>query len=139
MEHLNYINRLNINRRRRILLRRRQLVDRSNPMNEYLDDEFKARYRFSKNVCLNLFYEINIPIKNDNRGGSGGNFIPPIMQFLIFLRFIATGSFQVNKCTFGKKIFSLKYLIFYNIILNLFIYLLKNVELSSSHLVSHSI
>ncbi|PSN36048.1 hypothetical protein C0J52_21844 [Blattella germanica] len=68
---------------------RRDLLDRSNPFELYGDDGFKARFRFSKETVMDIIRNIGHFLLHDSRG----NPLPVALQFLITLRFLATGAF----------------------------------------------
>jgi len=74
------------------LIDRRTIKDKSNPLNEYEDDEFYARFRFTKETVLYLL-EV---VKSDLTVVSHKIiYITPLHQLLVALRYYATGSFQV--------------------------------------------
>lgn len=73
---------------------KRYIRDGQNPFEFYNNQEFKRRFRFSKEAIL---YELLPKIEEDlakinNRGLP----VPPVMQLLICLRFYASASFQVS-------------------------------------------
>ncbi|PSN42418.1 hypothetical protein C0J52_11739 [Blattella germanica] len=61
----------------------------SNPFELYGDDGFKARFRFSKETVMDIIRNIGHFLLHDTRG----NPLPVALQFLITLRFLATGAF----------------------------------------------
>lgn len=65
----------------------------NNPMHFYTDQEFKKRYRFSKETVQHTILPLIDNIQFINRRGLP---FPPLMMLLISLRFYATGTFQVN-------------------------------------------
>lgn len=73
---------------------RRYLRDAENPLEHYDNEEFRKRFRFSKDAVLNVLFPLLFigQHTNNNRGLP----IPPIIQLLIALRFYATGNFQVS-------------------------------------------
>lgn len=67
------------------------LKDVQNPLNHYADDEFQQRYRFDKETVHDILQMIEYGLtKLTNRGQP----ISPMLELLITLRFLATGSFQ---------------------------------------------
>lgn len=75
----------------RAMRRERIFRDRINPLDKYDDVDFKYRYRFSRDVVLDLIDEF----KDDIEGAFFRNTdISPTFQILLALRFFATGSFQ---------------------------------------------
>ncbi|KAH7976017.1 hypothetical protein HPB52_007588 [Rhipicephalus sanguineus] len=62
------------------------LRDRGNPMELYDEEQFHARYRFTKNAVLQL----PLQESGDNRGRP----VPPMLQLLMALRFYGAGTFQ---------------------------------------------
>lgn len=73
---------------------KRYVRDAINPFTAYHEDEFRIRYRFSKESVMHGLLPLVIDglTKPDMRGLP----IEPIVQLLICLRFYATGSFQVS-------------------------------------------
>jgi hypothetical protein len=75
---------------------RRYIRDAENPMEFYDNEEFRRRFRFSKNTV----HLVLMPLVFNNQQLSGSNNrglpIPPIFQLLLTLRFYATGNFQVS-------------------------------------------
>ena len=74
---------------------KRYIRDFENPIDIYTDEQFSARYRFSKRIVLQnilpIVHKRHRP--NDNRGLP----LPPIISLVILLRFYATGNFQVSQ------------------------------------------
>ena len=70
----------------------RKLRDRSNPLEDFSDSEFRMRFRLSKeSVSVVLVGIIDLLRYESDRNQA----ISPINQFLIALRFYASASFQV--------------------------------------------
>ncbi|XP_070386061.1 putative nuclease HARBI1 [Dermacentor albipictus] len=68
----------------------RNLRDRLNPLELYSDDEFRSRYRFSKQSIVLLLKELRLNRNHDKRGEP----LPPVLKLLITLRFYSTGAMQ---------------------------------------------
>lgn len=85
----------------RIKLPKVYMRDVINPFTFYTDDNFKLRYRFSKDVVLNVILP---ELRNLTPYNSRGLPIALEMQLLITLRFFATGSFQVSKIKYKVNI-----------------------------------
>ncbi|XP_050027901.2 putative nuclease HARBI1 [Dermacentor andersoni] len=68
----------------------RNLRDRLNPLELYTDEEFRSRYRFSKQSVVLLLKELRLNRNDDKRGEP----LPPVLKLLITLRFYATGAMQ---------------------------------------------
>lgn len=65
--------------------------DRQNPFDYYSDGELYKRFRFTRRVII----EITDLIEDDISARTlKNNPIPPLMQVMAFLRFLACGSFQ---------------------------------------------
>ena len=81
-------------RLRRIIARRsRQFRDRSNPLKDLEPDEVFRRFRFSPDTIMYILREIN-PIdivRTINRNLP----LPPLLQLLVCLRFLATGAMHL--------------------------------------------
>ncbi|CAK1589292.1 unnamed protein product [Parnassius mnemosyne] len=87
----NYIQeRINVQRR---ISTRKVIRDFQNPFDYYSANEFKSRYRFSKDIVLNIL----LPLINADllKVTSRGLPVPPIYQLLVALRFYSSGSFQI--------------------------------------------
>ncbi|KAH7985140.1 hypothetical protein HPB49_026584 [Dermacentor silvarum] len=69
----------------------RNLRDRQNPMEFYSDQEFLARYRFSKATVLELLTMLPLHQNTDGRDCP----VPPLLQLLVTLRFYGAGTFQI--------------------------------------------
>uniref|UniRef100_A0A8D9B6G5 Uncharacterized protein n=1 Tax=Cacopsylla melanoneura TaxID=428564 RepID=A0A8D9B6G5_9HEMI len=68
---------------------------RVNALTHFSDAEFRDRYRFDKDTVHHILGEIRGRILNPrNRRGLP---LSPMDQLLIFLRFCATGCFQVSR------------------------------------------
>lgn len=73
---------------------KRYIRDAQNPLHWYSSEEFKMRYRFTKNTVIDLIYPlVDWQEFINNRGLP----IPPTLMLLASLRFYATGSFQVSE------------------------------------------
>ena len=72
---------------------RRVVRDRSNPLEVFSDEEFKCRFRFRKETVLSLMQLLSADLEH---GVPRNNFIPPILQITVTLRFYATGHFQIT-------------------------------------------
>lgn len=59
-------------------------------MEPYDDEQFLARYRFSKNAVRELLTVLPLRESPDNRGQP----VPPMLQLLLALRFYGAGTFQ---------------------------------------------
>lgn len=72
---------------------KRYIRDMENPMEFYCDQQFKERYRFSKQTINNVIFPriVDQLTKPTGRGLP----IPPILCLLITLRFYATGNYQI--------------------------------------------
>lgn len=66
------------------------LRDRGNPMELYDEEQFHARYRFTKNAVRQLLAMLPLQESGDNRGQP----VPPMLQLLMALRFYGAGTFQ---------------------------------------------
>ncbi|KAH7968800.1 hypothetical protein HPB52_011308 [Rhipicephalus sanguineus] len=67
------------------------LRDRSNPMEDFTDSEFLARFRFTKSSVIKLLECLPLEESCSDRGHP----LPPMIQLLIALRFYGAGTFQV--------------------------------------------
>ncbi|XP_050028688.1 putative nuclease HARBI1 [Dermacentor andersoni] len=74
-----------------VLPLQRNLRDRQNPMEVFNDQEFLARYRFSKAAVLELLSMLPLHQNTDGRGCP----VPLLLQLLVTLRFDGAGTFQV--------------------------------------------
>lgn len=70
---------------------RRSLRDRENPMELYSNEQFVARYRFSKETVRELLLMLPLEASDHNRGLP----LTPMQQLLLALRFYGAGTFQV--------------------------------------------
>ena len=70
----------------------RHFRDRLDPMGEYDDSEFKARYRLEKEAVLMLLELIENELQTSGRNRA----LSPLDQLLLTLRFFATSSFQAG-------------------------------------------
>ena len=81
-------------RLRRIIARRpRQFRDRSNPLEDLEPDDVFRRYRFLPDTIMYILREIH-PIdiiRTTNRNSP----LPPLLQLLVCLRFLATGAMHL--------------------------------------------
>ncbi|KAH7936344.1 hypothetical protein HPB52_021550 [Rhipicephalus sanguineus] len=66
------------------------LRDRGNPMELYDEEQFHARYRFTKNAMRQLLAMLPLQESGDNRGQP----VPPMLHLLMALRFYGAGTFQ---------------------------------------------
>ena len=71
----------------------RNLRDRSNPLEDYSDAEFRMRFRLTKESVGAVLVGIVDQLEYDSDRNQA---VSPINQFLIALRFYATASFQVS-------------------------------------------
>ena len=67
------------------------LRDRSNPLEDFTEQEFQTRFRFSKKNTISLLQLIEADLSFSSKRN---NFVPPILQLATALRFYATGNFQ---------------------------------------------
>ena len=72
------------------LRRQRVFRDRLNPLDEYSDGEFIARYRISRYIFMELLNEIPSKLF---RSTTRSHSIPPTTQLAVTLQFLATGTF----------------------------------------------
>lgn len=70
-----------------------RLRDRHNPLEWYNAIEFKLRYHLYKETAIFVADLIQSDLSSPIRRGVH---IPPIVQFLVVLRFYATGGFQLD-------------------------------------------
>ena len=83
--------------------RPRTIRDRSNPLSDYDDIEFRMRFRLPKVAILALLARIEDSLVYSSvRYGQ----ISPMNQLLIALRFLASGSFQVHVTVSDNYVFS---------------------------------
>ena len=68
--------------------------DRTNPFEMYSEEEFKQRFRFKKQTVHLLLHVISSDLEHGLPNSN--NFIPPILQIAVALRFYATGHFQIT-------------------------------------------
>ncbi|KAH7946951.1 hypothetical protein HPB52_006220 [Rhipicephalus sanguineus] len=66
------------------------LRDRGNPMELYDEEQFHARYRFTKNAVRQLLAMLPLQESGDNRGQP----VPPMLHLLMALRCYGAGTFQ---------------------------------------------
>ena len=95
MESWNALQQFRIERSRRNLAAtrlRRYLVDAQNPLEFFSEDEFRSRYRLSKDAVIYWVKILRIELASATNRGLP---IPPLLQFTAVLRFFATGSFQI--------------------------------------------
>ncbi|XP_034830814.1 putative nuclease HARBI1 [Maniola hyperantus] len=74
-------------------LSRRYLRDAENPIEVFDENEFKIRFRFTKNIVAEFL--LPLLFQNSANCNNRGLPIPPIIQVLVALRFYATGNFQI--------------------------------------------
>ena len=67
--------------------------ERLNPMNAYMDEEFRRRYRFAKTSFLLI---LNLVYNNLKPSNLRNNPVEPLHQLLIALRFYVMGSYQMT-------------------------------------------
>lgn len=77
----------------RAFRKERLFRDRTNPFDTFSDDEFRTRYRLSKNTTHHLIDEVRNTLR---RGTMRSRPVAPEIQVLIFLRFLATGQFYTS-------------------------------------------
>ena len=77
-------------RRRRDVVQRRVFRDHSHPFDKYNDIELYRKFRFTRQVIVEITGEIADLLQLANWRGA----LNPILQVLLTLRFYATGSFQ---------------------------------------------
>ena len=95
----NYDNRRNIHVRQI-----RHLRDRLNPLEEYDDEDFRLRFRLTKDSVSDLVKSLDKDLQHQTRRGLP---LTPMQQVLIALRFHATGTFQrVIGDLFGVSVFA---------------------------------
>ena len=75
-----------------IRIPKRYLRGVKNPLEFFDNDEFKQRYRFSKDIIVHVVFPLVQP--QLERGNLRGLPILPLYQLLTTLRFYATGNFQ---------------------------------------------
>ena len=73
--------------------RPRVFHDRSNPLTELDDDDFRIRYRLTKTSFVDLLEAIEPELRNVTESHGG---LLPIHQLIVTLRFYASGSFLVG-------------------------------------------
>lgn len=73
---------------------KRYIRDTENPFEFYNEQEFKKRFRFSKNSIM--FGILPLVEEGLAKINNRGLLIPSVLQLLICLRFYATASFQVS-------------------------------------------
>ncbi|XP_042876219.1 putative nuclease HARBI1 [Penaeus japonicus] len=91
LEHLDHIEHLaNIDER----VAQHIVPNRMNPYQVYSEAEFAAKYRLSKECSLQVleFIQDHLPVVENSRGHP----IPPHLQLLLTLRYLATGNFQMT-------------------------------------------
>ena len=95
----NYANRRNIHVRQI-----RHLGDRLNPLEGYDDEDFRLRFRLTKDSVSDLVKILDKDLQHQTRRGLP---LTPMQQVLIALRFYATGTFQrVIGDLFGVSVFA---------------------------------
>jgi len=70
-----------------------RLRDRSNPLEVYSEYEFRRRFRLSRDATMYVVSMIADKLSSPLRRGTQ---LPPMLQFLVFIRFCAEGSFQLT-------------------------------------------
>jgi hypothetical protein len=104
-----FLRRVGDARRRRRIPRPRVFRDRLNPLDHRTDDELFDRYRFRRPTIIFLCGLIEDVIIHPTKRSFA---LPPIVQLLVFLRFVATGAFHqligdsihISKATAGRCI-----------------------------------
>lgn len=87
MQHVEYIDLIN-----NLRIERRILRDRLNPLEYYNDEEFRVRFRFSKDTLINLILPDILPeLQRPTRRSFS---LTPIQQICAVLRFYSCGSYQ---------------------------------------------
>jgi hypothetical protein len=86
-----FLRRVGDARRRRRIPKPRVFRDRFNPLDQRTDDELFERCRFRRPTIIFLCGLIKDVIIHPTKRSLA---LPPIMQLLVFLRFIATGAFH---------------------------------------------
>ncbi|KAG0719535.1 hypothetical protein GWK47_050264 [Chionoecetes opilio] len=76
----------------RIRLPRRIVKDRLDVFPSLTEEEFTSRFRLSKHSAKTLLDDLKLPEANDTRGCP----VPPHLQLLITLRWMATGELQLS-------------------------------------------
>ena len=96
----NYANRRNIHVRQIW----HHLTDRLNPLGEYDDEDFRLRFRLTKDSVSDPLKFLDEDLQHQTRRGLP---LTPMQQVLIALRFYATGTFQrVIGDLFGVSVFA---------------------------------
>ncbi|XP_046585276.1 putative nuclease HARBI1 [Haliotis rubra] len=96
-----------IRSKRNTLHIQRTFRDRFNPMEMYSDDQLFERYRFRRST---IFFIVDLISHKLAHPTQRSHSLPPIIQVLIFLQFVASGafhllvaqSFSVSKATAGR-------------------------------------
>ena len=65
--------------------------DRTNPFEAFNNEEFKQRFRFNKQTFQLLLQLLSSDLEHCS---AKNNFIPPVLQLAVALRFYATGNFK---------------------------------------------
>ena len=86
------LNVFNIIRRERRLPRPRVFRDRTNPLEDMEHEEVFERYRFKPETIIFLVEILYADLARPTRRNSA---LPPLIQILVALRFLATGSFYI--------------------------------------------
>lgn len=77
-----------------VRLTKRYVRDTLDPFTFYADNEFRSRFRFSKDAVLRILLPIvSVDLE---KPGKRGLPILPVTQLLLTLRFYATASYQVS-------------------------------------------
>ena len=79
-------------RLRNVIHIERPLVDRGDPLANINDDEIRQRYRFNRQSIFFIVDAVDTVIQNPTRRGV---VLPTLLQVLITLRYLATGTFQI--------------------------------------------
>ena len=71
---------------------RRYLLDKTNPLESFQDEEFRTRYRLTKSAVVDLMTICERDLAKPNNRGLP---IPPLLKLTATLRFYAAGCFQI--------------------------------------------
>jgi len=82
----------------------RTIRDRSNPLIDFSDEEFRVRFRLRKDTVIAILSEIEHDLSYPS--GEKNNSVSPLNQLLIALRFYATSTFQVDNLLVYSRVSS---------------------------------
>lgn len=74
-----------------VKISQRPLRDMTNPIEMFSDQEFKFRYSFSKETVLHI---LELIVHGLERSSNRGKPVPPLIELLITLKFMTSGTFQ---------------------------------------------